>query len=338
MSLRYFLAALLLMFALSSKSWADSPSELLRLQCDKYGSVVRINYLDFSLSRATDLLVKSNDKHVDCVLDDGTEIRVKFGAIYCCDPHTSAWVSVWINRQKILSRRSVWFSYGVNLRDISITANAVEVCNFLPKKTGDTENWPDWYAKELPQDFPYACNEIHRVRADTEVDAEEYPQKGALKPRVGSFVLRKSEVSSICSGIDPLNLPKSTVVWERASNARNESRAKFDFEGTGSNQEVARKEAAARAYSGTYFVVAPLGTEIPSGWMIDSNQSSETSLKIYVGSNGQSWEVVSIGGQQFLLGTEMVGFRGFDPALVVGVPRNGQIHTICEFEKVRENY
>jgi len=76
-----------------------------------------------------------------------------------------------------------------------------------------------------------------------------------------------SEDNAVCEHFK-FPRPAAPIKWQQMADSSDglNFRAQFDFENTGKPQEVRRREDQMMAFAGTYYLVAPIGTDVPLDW------------------------------------------------------------------------
>src|SRR5262249_26425118 len=135
--------------------------------------------------------------------------------------------------------------------------------------------------------------------------------------------------------------PAAPVKWERLPDTSDGEnyRASFDFENTGKPMEVRRREDYMMAFLGTYFLVAPPGTDVPPDWFRDQTRSSDgftgppPPMKMYYQEDmNVDAELVLYNRRYYVRSVPVYDDFAFMMILEI---KNGHLHQVCKFSRLQ---
>jgi hypothetical protein len=132
---------------------------------------------------------------------------------------------------------------------------------------------------------------------------------------------------------------KAPIPWERLADSQDGEnyRAVFDFENSGSKMEVRRREDLMLAFAGTYFLVAPPGTNVPLDWFRAQAGTSAgfvgppAPMKMYWQEDmNVDAEVVEFNKLHYVRTTPIYDDM---PLIMILEPKDGKLRELCRYKR-----
>ena len=185
--MKYIIAIILLLASkLSFSDWLDY---YIDMDCDAANSAATLVPRDI-------YNILKKQRTAECDFKNGITIKAKFGIgrAYAYgqgggDP--AKWVSLWINKAKVLSRQRIGcFADGPCSMHFKLSENHLEICRLVP-------TYSDKYrAPTIPTDFD--CSRILYEYLNQAVDYIEYPDEESQYPKPGTTNIFYSSNSAFC--------------------------------------------------------------------------------------------------------------------------------------------
>jgi len=133
--------------------------------------------------------------------------------------------------------------------------------------------------------------------------------------------------------------PAAPINWQRLADSSDGEnyRAVFDFENTGKPMEVRRREDLMLAFAGTYFLVAPPGTNVPLDWFRAQAGTSKgftgppPPMKMYWQEDmNVDADVVVFNKRHYVRTTPI-----YDNLLLIMIlePKDGKLQQVCKYSR-----
>jgi hypothetical protein len=229
---------------------------------------------------------KDLDDTMDCVLADGTALRLRWGADQAfpygeCGAAPPEYVSLWINKRRVLSRHFIGDGCrGLALQNLEANATSVSICTYIPKNRGTRQDVGDDanadyvlpFNRSEGQEFHDRCA-VATVDKSAPIDGVEYPGSSSQVVKAGSLQPLRQEDGALCAAAvsadgTKLAIPlgSTPIPWQRwkpSAYGGETRRATFDFLNEGVDHDVYDWDLYTHAQDGETYLVLPKGAPEP---------------------------------------------------------------------------
>lgn len=283
-------------------------------------------------------------KRYDCNLNNGHQVRVKYGEgdYNNAAMPTSRWVSIWIDKSKVLSR----FLFNCSEEE-GICDNFFEVDSVGLKSCKIQESKSKIPPNERSLEF-YDCQVTQYEHLSRSVDTIEYSPSGFLRPEAGTLIVTRGN-EKFCSQFIGKENNYQTIVGPQGSKKSKDLVAQnsnyniqymsFDFNNDGIIDDVYYKEIPeGNHWRPIYFVYQKSYNRIADKW-------PDVSLETFSEDDNHAtypkdWKtIVNLYVLKPILFEKNTYFIGHSEISSLMLPHpDGTVSEVCTFEYLSENY
>lgn len=154
------------------------------------------------------------------------------------------------------------------------------------------------------------------------------------------FTILNSQDAKVCAYFQTHH-DSAPIKWQqlpRSSEGDEHTRATFDFENTGKPAQVFRHEDRTYVFGGSYFLVAPQGTTVPTNWFEKLDMSvgltqPSAPMRIYVQEDmNTTAEVAQFNKKNYL---RTVPIREDLSFVMIMEAKDGKLQEVCRYQVTR---